>query len=60
VFVRGEEGIGEGPGGLECRGVGFRSVRTASVQASPKPTSSMQEAKPEKKIGNRIIKREIR
>lgn len=35
-------------------------VQTASVQASPKPTSSIQEAKPEKKIGNRIIKREIR
>lgn len=35
-------------------------VQTASVQVSPKPTSSIQEAKPEKKIGNRIIKRVIR
>lgn len=35
-------------------------AQTVSVQASPKPASSIQEAKPEKKIGNRIIKREIR
>jgi len=45
--------------GCGCKNKAAKAQAT-SVQASPKPASSIQEAKPEKKIGNRIIKREIR
>ena len=45
--------------GCGCKNKAAKA-QTTSVQASPKPTSSIQEAKPEKKMGYRIIKREIR
>lgn len=45
--------------GCGCKNKAAKA-QTTSAPATPKPTSSIQEAKPEKKIGNRIIKRVIR
>lgn len=45
--------------GCGCKKNGAaKTVSTPVVEA--KPASSIQESKPQKKVGNRIIKREIR
>jgi hypothetical protein len=46
--------------GCGCKNKGKGVAATPAVQVAPRTHSSVQEAEPEKKIGNRIIKREIR
>lgn len=46
--------------GCKNRAAASNTASVANAQPAPKAASNVQEAKPQKKIGNRIIKREIR